>query len=188
MNKLIYNFFDQYQSLNGNKILLNDHYDFSQKNVKKTLSSCKNLFLFGHGNKHAKIYIFLETFNDVSFKSKCNDLLDKILESIKLNKDKVFIFDCFQINSSNNNFDDINLNQFFLSSKPDLIIAMGDLAIKLLIGKNEQINNCRNKVHKYQEIDLVVTYHPKNLLLSPKFKRPTWEDFKFIRDKYLNGK
>ena len=192
MNKLIYNFFDQYQSLNGNKILLKDHYDFSRKNVKKTLSSYKNLFLFGHGNKHAKIYIFLETFNDASFKSKCNDLLDKILESIKLNRDKVFILDFFELETlkkNSANFDKMDFNKLFFSSKPELIIAMGDLVAKSFVGKKEDnFDKYRNKIHKYQDIDLVVTYHPKNLLSSPEFKRPTWEDFKYIRDKYLDGK
>ncbi|MDP6570879.1 MAG: uracil-DNA glycosylase, partial [Candidatus Marinimicrobia bacterium] len=29
------------------------------------------------------------------------------------------------------------------------------------------------------------TYHPAALLRNPNFKRPAWEDFQMIRDKYL---
>ena len=82
----------------------------------------------------------------------------------------------------------ISFNQLFSSSKPELIIAMGDLVAKSFMGKEENFDKYRKKIHKYQDIDLIVTYHPKNLLSSPKFKRPTWEDFKYIRDKYLDGK
>ena len=45
----------------------------------------------------------------------------------------------------------------------------------------------RNKIHKYENIDLIVTYHPAALLRNPNFKKPTWEDFKLIRNKYING-
>ena len=45
----------------------------------------------------------------------------------------------------------------------------------------------RNQVHQYEGIDLIVTYHPAALLRNPHFKKPTWEDFKYIRDNYLNG-
>jgi len=30
-----------------------------------------------------------------------------------------------------------------------------------------------------------VTYHPAALLRNPNFKKPAWEDFQLIRDKYL---
>ena len=63
-----------------------------------------------------------------------------------------------------------------------------DFKIQSINGEMINFDKYRNKIHKYQDIDLIVTYHPKNLLSSPEFKRPTWEDFKYIRDKYLDGK
>ena len=35
----------------------------------------------------------------------------------------------------------------------------------------------RNKIHKYEDIDLLVTYHPAALLRNPNFKKQTWEDY-----------
>ena len=189
MNKLVYNFFNQHQSLYSSKLLLNFHYNLSQK---KALISYKKHFLFGHGNKKSKIYIILESFNNASINEKCNFLLDKILKSIKLNRDEVFILDFFELETlkkNSTNFDKIDFNKLFFSSKPELIIAMGDLVAKSFVDKKDKsFDKYRNKIHKYQDIDLIVTYHPKNLLSSPEFKRPTWEDFKYIRDKYLDGK
>ena len=93
------------------------------------------------------------------------------------------------LKKNSTNFDKIDFNKLFSSSKPELIIAMGDLVAKSFVDKKDKsFDKYRNKIHKYQDIDLIVTYHPKNLLSSPEFKRPTWEDFKYIRDKYLDGK
>jgi uracil-DNA glycosylase len=42
----------------------------------------------------------------------------------------------------------------------------------------------RGKVHDYHGVKLVVTYHPAALLRNPNWKRPTWEDLKFLRREY----
>ena len=51
---------------------------------------------------------------------------------------------------------------------------------------NKSISELNKKVHDYVGIDLLVTYHPEAILKNPKLKQPTWEDFKNIRDNYLN--
>ena len=56
-----------------------------------------------------------------------------------------------------------------------------------LLKTKDSLTNMRNKIHKYENIDLIVTYHPAALLRNPNFKKPTWEDFKLIRNKYING-
>ena len=47
------------------------------------------------------------------------------------------------------------------------------------------LKNLRNQIFTYAGIDLLVTYHPAALLRNPNFKKRVWDDFQFIRDKYL---
>ena len=56
----------------------------------------------------------------------------------------------------------------------------------ITLGKKDSLTNMRNTIHKYEGIDLLVTYHPAALLRNPNFKKYAWEDFKLIRDKYSN--
>ena len=83
-----------------------------------------------------------------------------------------------------------NLNSLFIKLKlinPKLIVALGRIAAMTLLRSKDSLTNMRNKIHKYENIDLIATYHPAALLRNPNFKKPTWEDFKLIRDKYING-
>ena len=68
---------------------------------------------------------------------------------------------------------------------PTLIVALGRIAACTILKTKEPLKNLRNKIFKYEGIDLLVTYHPAALLRNPNFKKPTWEDFQMIRDQYL---
>ena len=57
-----------------------------------------------------------------------------------------------------------------------------------LLKVKDSLMNLRNKIHKYEGIDLIATYHPAALLRNPNFKKPTWEDFKLIKKEYIDGK
>ena len=63
-----------------------------------------------------------------------------------------------------------------------------EVAKSLELEKFILVGNMRNKIHKYENIDLLVTYHPAALLRNPNFKGAAWEDFKFIKKEYLDGK
>ena len=69
--------------------------------------------------------------------------------------------------------------------KPKLIVALGRISACTILKTKEPLKNLRKKIFKYSEIDLLVTYHPAALLRNSNFKRFAWEDFLFIRDKYL---
>ena len=71
--------------------------------------------------------------------------------------------------------------------KPKLIVALGRISAMTLLKTKDSLTNMRGKIHKYDGIDQIATYHPAALLRNPNFKKPTWEDFKLIRDKYING-
>lgn len=42
----------------------------------------------------------------------------------------------------------------------------------------------RGEVHYYNEIPLIITYHPAALLRNPSWKRATWEDVQMLRNLY----
>tara|TARA_B100001094_G_scaffold322388_1_gene371647 strand:- start:79 stop:651 length:573 start_codon:yes stop_codon:yes gene_type:complete len=190
MNKLAYKYLEQYKSFNGPKILFENHYDLTKNNKRKTLSSNKNHLIFGKGKRNAKFHILLESFSDNCLNEICYELLEKILNSINLSIEEVFILDFLNIQSLEKNnveSNEIKIDEILSINKPELIIVMGDSVSNLLFHNKNKIDKMKNKIHNYDGIDLIVTYHPNDLLQNSKLKRPTWEDFKFIRDKYLNG-
>jgi DNA polymerase len=60
--------------------------------------------------------------------------------------------------------------------RPRLILAMGRFAVQALLRTDEPIGRLRGRVHRYQGLPLVVSYHPAYLLRSPLDKAKAWED------------
>ncbi len=60
--------------------------------------------------------------------------------------------------------------------QPRVILAMGRFAVQALLASDEPIGKLRGKVHQWQGIPLVVTYHPAYLLRQPSEKARAWAD------------
>ncbi|MDP3136107.1 MAG: uracil-DNA glycosylase [Burkholderiaceae bacterium] len=60
--------------------------------------------------------------------------------------------------------------------RPRVILAMGRFAVQALLASTEPIGRLRGRVHHYQGVPLVVTYHPAYLLRSPGEKAKAWAD------------
>jgi uracil-DNA glycosylase len=60
--------------------------------------------------------------------------------------------------------------------KPRIILAMGRFAVQSLLRSNEPIGRLRGRVHRYQGVPLIVTYHPAYLLRNPQDKAKAWDD------------
>jgi uracil-DNA glycosylase family 4 len=65
--------------------------------------------------------------------------------------------------------------------RPKLIVAMGRFAAQALLGTDATIASLRGRVHQYQGVPLVVTYHPAYLLRNLPDKAKAWEDLLFAR-------
>jgi len=65
--------------------------------------------------------------------------------------------------------------------KPKLILAMGRFAVQALLGTEASIASLRGRLHRYQGVPLVVTYHPAYLLRNLPDKAKAWEDLCFAR-------
>ena len=65
--------------------------------------------------------------------------------------------------------------------QPKLILAMGRFACQTLLDTDVSIASLRGRVHHYQGVPLIVTYHPAYLLRSLQDKAKAWEDLCFAR-------
>ncbi|HEY8976131.1 MAG TPA: uracil-DNA glycosylase family protein [Burkholderiaceae bacterium] len=60
--------------------------------------------------------------------------------------------------------------------KPKLILLMGRFAVTQLLKSDEAIGKLRGRVHRYEGIPVIVTYHPAYLLRNLPEKAKAWED------------
>ncbi|MCZ8112500.1 MAG: uracil-DNA glycosylase family protein [Betaproteobacteria bacterium] len=66
--------------------------------------------------------------------------------------------------------------------KPRIILAMGRFAVQALLRSDEPIGRLRGRVHRYQGVPLVVTYHPAYLLRNLPEKAKAWDDLCFAAE------
>lgn len=60
--------------------------------------------------------------------------------------------------------------------QPRVILAMGRFALQQLLRSDEAVGRLRGRVHAYEGVPLIVTYHPAYLLRQPADKAKAWED------------
>jgi len=66
--------------------------------------------------------------------------------------------------------------------QPRVILAMGRFAVQSLLRSSEPIGRLRGRVHHYQGVPLIVTYHPAYLLRNPEDKARSWDDLCLARE------
>jgi DNA polymerase len=64
--------------------------------------------------------------------------------------------------------------------KPDAILCVGKVAARFLLGRSDALKNLRTTVYRYQQIPVVVTYHPAAVLRNLQLRAPVWEDLKRV--------
>jgi DNA polymerase len=68
--------------------------------------------------------------------------------------------------------------------QPKLILALGRFAAQSLLDTDEAVGRLRGRVHAFQNVPLVVTYHPAYLLRNLPDKARAWEDLCLARRTY----
>jgi DNA polymerase len=63
--------------------------------------------------------------------------------------------------------------------RPRVILLMGRFAVKTLLKSDEAIGRLRGRLHGYEGIPVIVTYHPAYLLRNLPDKAKAWEDLCF---------
>lgn len=155
-------------------------------------------FVFGSGNPHADIMFVGEApgeeedLQGLPFVGRAGQLLTKMIESIKLSREDVYITNVLKCRPPGNRdplpaeiekCEPILLRQIELI-RPKIICALGRISGQTLLRTNATLGALRSTVHDYHGVKLIVTYHPAALLRNPNWKRPAWEDLKFLRREY----
>ena len=164
---------------------------------KCPLGKTRNKFVFGVGDPNASLLLVGEAPGAEEdrlgepFVGRAGKLLDKILAAIDRNRHKdVYICNVMKCRPPNNRdplraevdqCEPYLLHQIHLI-KPKLIVALGRVAGQTLLNVDKSLKSLRNIFHDYHGTPLMVTYHPAALLRNQDLKRPTWEDFKTIKD------
>ena len=123
------------------------------------------------------------------FVGQAGQLLDKILESIECPRPTVFIANIVKCRPPQNRKplpDEMEacfpyLERQIALVRPKVLIAMGGTAAEALLGVKKSLGDLRLKVHRWNGIPLIVTYHPAALLRNPNWKKPTWDDVRIAR-------
>ncbi|MDQ7981415.1 uracil-DNA glycosylase family protein [Paraburkholderia sp. SARCC-3016] len=66
--------------------------------------------------------------------------------------------------------------------KPKLIVALGRFAAQSLLKTDASISSLRGRVHTYEGVPVIVTYHPAYLLRSLHDKAKAWQDLCLARE------
>jgi uracil-DNA glycosylase len=119
------------------------------------------------------------------FVGQAGKLLDNMLASIGLKRgNNVYIANVLKCRPPGNRNpmpEEVALCEPYLQRQvelinPKLIIALGKFAAQTLLRQEAKIADLRGRIHRYQNIPLIVTYHPAYLLRSLTEKAKAWQD------------
>lgn len=159
------------------------------------LHAGRTTLVFGVGNPDADL-VFVgeapgrdEDREGEPFVGRAGQLLTKIIASIGLTREQVYIANvikCRPPNNRNPELDEVHTCEPFLFRqidviRPKVVVALGAFAIHTLLGTDQAISRLRGHVYAFRGAKLVPTFHPAFLLRSPERKRDVWEDMKTVR-------
>ncbi|KVC43730.1 uracil-DNA glycosylase [Burkholderia diffusa] len=127
------------------------------------------------------------------FVGQAGKLLDNMLQSLALKRgDNVYIANvikCRPPGNRNPEPDEVARCEPYLQRqvalvKPKLIVALGRFAAQTLLKTDASIASLRGRVHTYEGVPVIVTYHPAYLLRSLQDKSKAWADLCLARDTF----
>lgn len=147
---------------------------------------------------------FDEDHQGEPFVGKSGQLLDKILESIGLSRQTVYIANVVKCHPMKNPADpeargndrppepaELAACRPFLDEQigviaPEIIVSLGAVAAKALLGEGISITRIRGQWRQYtpaggSAVKLLPTFHPAALLRDPNLKKDVWTDMKNLK-------
>ena len=182
------------------------------QNLKKQISNIKNCKLkdnsnklvFSDGDLDSKIMIVgegpgqKEDETGKPFMGEAGSLLNKMLKSIQLDRNKTYITNVVNFRPPENRKPDpseIQRYKYFLMEhisiiEPKILVLMGSTAMEALFGSKMKISKERGEwkelIIKNRTYRTIITFHPAYLLRQPEQKKYSWEDLKTIRKEISN--
>ena len=177
--------------------------------LKNSISNVKNCQLkknatkivFADGNPKSKIMLIgegpgsNEDQEGLPFVGRAGILLDKMLDSINLNRKNVYITNVVNYRPPENRKPTEEevanylpyLKKHIEIIEPKIIILLGSTAMNALISGDEVISKVRGKWIDKQfgncKTSLIVTFHPAFLMRQPVQKKMAWIDLKMVKTK-----
>lgn len=160
----------------------------------------KNI-VFGVGNVNADI-MFVgegpgadEDEQGEPFVGRAGQLLNNMISAMGLKRSDVYIANVVKCRPPGNRTperDECDTCGPFLlrqieAIRPKVIVALGAVAAKYLLGINDSMANLRGRWYDVKGARLAVTYHPAYLLRDPRQKKEAWKDLQMVM-KYLGLK
>ena len=169
-----------------------------------SIEDCKlkknaSVIVFADGNIQSSIMIVGEGPGQKEdelgkpFVGDAGNLLNKMLEAIKIERKKIYITNVVNYRPPNNRKpeqSEINRYSKYLKEHisiidPKILILMGSTAMEAILGSNKRISKERGQwkevIIKQKNFKTIVTFHPAYLLRKPDQKKFSWEDLKIIR-------
>jgi uracil-DNA glycosylase family 4 len=183
------------------------------KDIRSELGDCRRCKLhrtrrtivFGEGNECAKVMFigegpgYDEDVQGRPFVGRAGQLLTKIIESMHLQREDVYIANvikCRPPQNRNPEPDEIkSCSPFVLKQisaiRPRIVCALGTFSAQTLLNTTTKITALRGKIYSLDAIRVIPTYHPAFLLRNPEKKKDVWEDMKRVleclREEEKNG-
>ena len=165
--------------------------------TKCKLSKTRNNVVFGTGNKKADL-MFIgegpgadEDMQGIPFVGRAGKLMNMALKGLGINREEVYIANvvkCRPPNNRNPEDDEASAcldylrNQVILV-KPKIIVLLGSVALRNILGKEYSITSARGKWVEKNGILYMPTFHPAALLRDESKKILFWRDLKLVLNK-----
>ena len=151
----------------------------------------------GEGSPHARL-MFIgegpgrdEDLTGRPFVGRAGQLLDKMIASIGLSREEVYIANVVKCRPPQNRapeMDEVAACMPYLRAqvgviRPQVIVLLGSSALGAILGPEHRITRERGAWIERKGVFFMPTFHPAALLRDESKKRPVWEDLKKVRDK-----
>ncbi len=127
----------------------------------------------------------------IPFVGPAGALLNRIIEAIGFRREDVYVANMVKCRPPRNRDpkpEEITACRGYIEEQIDLvapkaIVILGRVAAQGLLASTGSLGSMRGRWHQLRGVPTRVTYHPAALLRNEAWKRPTWEDFKIVRDR-----
>lgn len=163
--------------------------------TKCRLCETRKQVVFGEGSIPARLMVigegpgFEEDASGKPFVGKAGKYLDSWLGAINMDRSNaVYIANIVKCRPPENRDPEVDEVQACLPYlkrqiqlvKPQIILLVGSVAARSLLGVSDGVGKLRGRFLRYEDVPVVVTYHPAAVLRNMELKRPVWDDLKKI--------
>lgn len=168
------------------------------EDLESACKNCKSCKLYnertnvviGTGDKKAKV-MFIgegpgadEDLQGIPFVGKAGKLMNMAFDGIGIKREAVYIANivkCRPPANRNPEDDEALACSEYLQAQiklvnPEVIVLLGSIALKNILGKEYSITSCRGKIVEKEDRKYLPTFHPAALLRDEDKKIDFWED------------